>query len=185
MANITPRLPFPGGQVIRYYQKDYAGTDTESEGEAPFETDTEDEEQYSISARLQQNQQYMDRQISPESGGSSWILESQPRTTSEGTNVVLIRKPTASNLSHRLLNPYIYRNIGNVGSLDALARLLQSPSDWEAQYNEVVEDGEIAWMLNAFYELPTDTSEADVQFSFAGLVASIAVYLRVLLFSRS
>jgi hypothetical protein len=40
-------------------------------------------------------------------------------------------------------------------------------------------------MLNAFYELPTDTSEADVQFSFAGLVASIAVYLRVLLFSRS
>ncbi|KAJ3012162.1 UNVERIFIED_CONTAM: hypothetical protein HDU68_001345, partial [Siphonaria sp. JEL0065] len=129
MAEITPSLP--DAHIIRTNPKDYAASDTESEGEAQLEVDSEDEEQHSISTRLQQNQQYMDQQIIPLSGeNSSWILEPQPWQTTEGTDVVLIRKPTASNLSH-LLNPHIYRNIRNVGTLDDLAALLDTPDDWE------------------------------------------------------
>ena len=59
MAEITPSL---AAHIIRTYPTDYAQSDTESDGVAQFEADTEDEEQHSISTRLQQNQQYMDQQ---------------------------------------------------------------------------------------------------------------------------
>jgi hypothetical protein len=81
--------------------------DTESEREAQFHVETEDEER-SILIRLRQNQQYMDQQIIPPSGENSvWILERQPWQTTEGTNVVLIRKP--------------------IGMVDGLAALLDTP----------------------------------------------------------
>ncbi|KAH9265487.1 hypothetical protein BASA83_011082 [Batrachochytrium salamandrivorans] len=100
---------------VRTYPNDYAPSDTESEGEAQFEVEVEDEEQNSVSTRFEQNQLYMDRQITAPSGETSaWVLEPQTWKTTEGTDVVLIRKPTASNLSHRLLNPFIYRNIQNL-----------------------------------------------------------------------
>ena len=139
MAEIAPSLP--DAHIIRTYPKDYAASDTESEGEAQFEVDTEDEEQHSISTRLEQNQQYMDEEITPLSGeNSAWILEPQHWQTTEGADVVLIRKPTASYLSHRLLNPHIYRNIKNVGTLDDLAALLNAPDEWEERYNQVIAD---------------------------------------------
>jgi hypothetical protein len=184
MAEITPSLP--GAHLVLTYPKDYADTVTESEGEVQFEIDTEDEEQYSISTRLQQNQQYVDLQITPASGEhSAWLLESQTWKTIEGTDVVLVRKPSASNLSHRLLNPYIYRNIRNVGNLDSLATLLNTPDDWETNYNQIVRDGRIIRMLNRFISLPEDTLEADIQFQFAGLISTIADRLDVDLVSSS
>ena len=69
----------------------------------------------------------------PES--SAWLLAPQTWKTAEGSDVVLIRKPTASNLSHRLLNPFISRNIQTAGTLGDLASLLNTPDDWEARYN--------------------------------------------------
>ena len=99
MAETIPSLA--DSHIIRTYPKEYSQSDTESEGEAQFDVDTEDEEQNSISTRLQQNQLYMDQQITPLSGeNTAWILEPQIWKTAEGSDVVLIRKPTASNLSH-------------------------------------------------------------------------------------
>ena len=184
MAEITPWLA--DSHIIRTYPKDYAQSDTESEGEAQFEVDAEDEEQNSISARLQQNQQYMDQQITPPSGeNSAWILEAQAWKTAEGSDVVLIRKPTASNLSHRLLNPFIYRNIHTAGTLDDLASLLDTPDDWEVRYNQVVADGRIIRKLNRFSALVDDTLESDIQSQFIGLVEAIADRLDIDLISSS
>jgi len=178
MAEITPSLA--DSHIIRTYPEDYAQSDTESEGEAQYEVDTEDEEQNSISSRLQQNQQYMDQQITPPSGeNSAWILEPQAWKTAEGSDVILIKKPTASNLSHRLLNPFIYRNIQTAGTLDDLASLLDTPHDWEVFYNQVVADGYIIEDMNDFRNLPDDTLESDIQSEFIGLVSSIASCLRI------
>eukprot|EP00842_Homolaphlyctis_polyrhiza_P006826 jgi/Hompol1/732/HPOL_000926-RA len=174
MTEIAPSLP--GAHIVRTYPKDYAASDTESEGEAHFEVDTEDEEQYSIATRLVQNQEYMDQQISPP---SAWVLEPQVWKTAEGADVVLIRKPTASNMSNRLLNPYIYRNIQNVGTLDNLATLLDTPGDWKERYNQVVADGDIIRDMDDFRSLPDDTAEATIQWQFGGLVSAIATRLRV------
>lgn len=96
ISDAAPSLP--SAHIIRTYPKDYAESDTESEAEVQFEVDTVNEGK-----------------------SSAWILEHQYWNTTENTPFVLIRNPTASNLSHRLLNPFIYRNIQNVGSLDDLA----------------------------------------------------------------
>ena len=148
--------------------------------------DTEDEEQNSISARLEQNQQYMDQQINPPSGeNSAWKLETQTWKTTENRPVVLIRKPTASNMSHRLLNPFIYRNIKNVGTLNDLAALLDTPDDWEARYNQVVANGYIINQMDSFRNLPHDTLESDIQSEFIGIVIAIASNLFVPIRSKS
>ena len=177
MAEITPSL---AAHIIRTYSTDYAQSDTESEGEAQFEADTEDEEQHSISTRLQQNQQYMDQQITPPSGeNSAWILEPQTWKTAEGSDVVLIRKPTASNLAHRLLNPFIYRNIQTAGTLNDLAILLDTPDDWKVRYNQVVADGRIIRKLNRFSALADDAAESDIQSRFTDIVQVISIGLDI------
>ena len=182
MLNIAPLLP--DAHLVRTYPGDYAETDTETdtetEGELHYEEDTENEELISVSTRLEQNQQFMDRQVTSLSGeNSGWILEPQLWKTTEDTQVILIKNPTASNLSHRLLNPFIYRNIRSAGTLDDLAKLLDSPSDWEVRYNQVVEDGRIIRKLNRFSELPEDTLESTIQMHFVGLVEAIAYALAV------
>jgi hypothetical protein len=183
MAEMTHSLA--ESHIIRTYPNDYAQSDTESEGEARLEVVTENEEDHSISMRLQQNQQYMDQQITPPSGNSTWVLEPQTWSATENSPVVLIRKPTASNMSHRLLNPFIYRNIQNVGTLDNLAMLLETPNDWEVRYNQAVADGHIIRKLNRFSSLADDTLECDIQSQFIGLVEAIAVYLKIDLISSS
>ncbi|KAH9269693.1 hypothetical protein BASA83_008165 [Batrachochytrium salamandrivorans] len=102
MAENTPSLA--DAHIVRTYPNDYAPSDTESEGEAQFEVEVEDEEQNSVSTRFEQNQLYMDRQITTPSG-----------ETSAG-------------------------NIQNVGTLDDLAALLDTPGDWEVRYNQVVDN---------------------------------------------
>ena len=172
------RLSSTETRPVRIYATDYADSDNESEREAQSEVDSENEEQYSISTRLQQNQQYMDNQITPPSGQrSNWVLEPQSWTTSDGIKVVLVRKPTASNLSHRLLNPFTYRNIQNVGTLDALATLLETPANWEESYNQIVQNRLILGKFTRFTRLPENTLEADIQFQFTGLVEVIAISL--------
>ena len=99
--------------------------------------------------------------------------------TAEGSDVVLIRKPTASKSSHRLLNPFIYRNLQTAGILNDLAILLDTPHDWELLYNQVVADGRIIRNLNRFSALADDTAESDIQSRFIGLVSTIAYALGV------
>ena len=187
MAEITPSLP--SAHIIRTYLEDNASSDTgsESEGDAQFDSDIDDEDQHPVFHRLVQNQDFMDNQISTLSGAdSAWVLEDQSGTTTDGTTVVLIRKPTASRMSHRLLNPFIYRNIRNVGTLNDLAVLLDAPDDWEDRYNhQVVGDEDMICDMDLFRNLPDDTFEADIQWQFGGLVAAIATRLRVRIRLRS
>jgi hypothetical protein len=91
----------------------------------------------------------------------------------------LIKKPTASNLSHRLLNPFIYRNIQTAGTLDDLASLLDTPDDWEVRYNQVVANGRIIRKLNRFSALPDDAAESDIQSRFIDIVQVISWYLDI------
>lgn len=122
----------------------------------------------------------MDQQITPTSGeNSAWICEPQTWKTAEGSDVVLIRKPTASNLAHRLLNPFIYRNIQTAGTLNDLAILLDTTDEWEVRYNQVVADGRIIRKLNRFSALADDAAESDIQSRFIDIVQAISVYLDI------
>ncbi|KAI8895107.1 hypothetical protein BC833DRAFT_623320 [Globomyces pollinis-pini] len=128
----------------------------------------------------------MDEQITPLSGERTmWVLEPQLRQPIEDNPVVLIRKPTAPNMTHRLLNPFLYRNIKKVGNLNDLAALLDTPIDWEERYNNVVADGYIVNMIQRFRELPDDTAESDIKSEFIGLVICISLYLGIPISPRS
>ncbi|KAJ3413504.1 hypothetical protein HDV05_007887 [Chytridiales sp. JEL 0842] len=188
-SNISPSVA-PTNTIIRTYPQGYASTisDTESEGEgAPAEVDSDDEEQHSIEARLEQNRQYLDLQVKLPSGSevSPWILNPQSWKTEDGTDVVLIRKPTASHLSHRLLNPFIYRTVENAGTLHDLAALLDTPDDWEKRYNDITADDYLFESLRNFRGLPATTPESDIQAHFIGLVTVVAARLGLHLTPRS
>jgi hypothetical protein len=185
MSEIRPSIA-GSHTTVRTYPEDYAASDTESEHDAQFENETEDEETHSVAARLLHNQQYMDQQITSQPGArSAWVLEPQNWKADDDSDVILIRKPTASNLSHRLLNPHIYRNIQDAGSLNDLAILLETPLKWEERYNQIVEDGYINALLNNFRNLQDNTPESDIQFAFSGLVVVIARGLSILVSPKS
>ena len=177
---MEPTIP-GDSHIIRTYQGNYAPSETGSELEAQIQMESEDdEERYSFSAKLELNQRFMQECICPPSGeNSSWILETQECKTTECSDAVLIRKPTASNLTHKLLNPFIYRNIQNVGTLNDLAALLDTPDDWEVRYNQIISDGHIITALNHFRNRSFETLEKVIQSSFIGLVSSIASRLCV------
>ncbi len=184
MSEVRPSIA--GSRTIRTYPEDYAASDSESEHAAQFENEIEDEETHSVAARLLQNQQYMDQQITSQPGDHSvWVLEPQHWKADDGLDVILVRKPTASNLSHRLLNPHIYRNIQKVGTLQELAILLETPLDWEDRYNQIVEDGYIIYKMILFRSLEDNTSESDIQSAFIGLVEIIARGLPVPVIPKS
>ncbi|KAH9271334.1 hypothetical protein BASA83_006424 [Batrachochytrium salamandrivorans] len=150
MAENTPSLA--DAHIVRTYPNDYAPSDTESEGEAQFEVEVEDEEQNSVSTRLEQNQLYMDRQITAPSGETSaWVLE--PRLGKQ------LKAPT---------------NIQNVGTLDDLATLLDTPDDWEVRYNQIVDNGYIIDRMNRFRNFSDDTLESYIQSEFSALVNLVA-----------
>ncbi len=142
-----------------------------------------DNDQLPIADRLQQNRLFMDRFVSPPLT-NDWILETQSTVSSEGDNVVLIRKPTASYLGHRFLNPYAYSMIQDVGSLTDIAALLKAPEDWVEIYNRITADRILLTQLEGFRELPDETLEMDIQGEFISLVAATATRLGVIHRSR-
>ena len=147
MATI-PIIIAPELVQVRTYDADYAPSEAGSEAsmpleEAGFESAEDDDESpfTSIATRLEQNRAFLDNAVQL----PGWVLEDM-QTPIPGSNstVVLIRKPTASNMSHRALNPYIYRNIRSGGAdLDSLARQLDAPEDWEQRYNNQITTNQI------------------------------------------
>ena len=161
-TRIIPQIP-DSLNKIRTYSNDYVGlSDTESEEEPPFEADGEDEAQQTTDLRLAQNKDYMETEI------AGWNADRQIWQNQE---FQLVLKPMASKLSHRLLNPFIYRNIQNVGSLDQLAILLDSPPDWEVRYDHVKRNSIIQRQFEVFRNLADDTHEPRIQLMFSAIVS--------------
>jgi hypothetical protein len=182
MAAKEPTLK-PDNRKVRTYPKYYADTDTESEGEAQEGVETEEPEEVANlddAQRLRFNRDYMDEQLKiPSTDKNGWSLQTKEWKTANSTNVVLIKKPTASYLNHQLLNPYIYRNIKQIDSLDAMAKLLGAPEDWQAKYEKIVQDGYILDKMRRFNKLPENTSESDIRAWFVGVVENIACFLKL------
>ena len=175
-TRIIPQIPDTSNK-IRTYSNDYPDTsDTESEEEPRFEADRENEAQQTTDERLAQNKDYMETQI------AGWKVESQ---IWENQEFQLIVKPTASKLSHRLLNPFIYRNIKNVGTLNQLSILLDAPEDWETHYNQVRGNYVVNNQLEEFRNLADDTYEPRIQSMLNTIVSLIGGLLGVVVYARS
>jgi hypothetical protein len=166
--------------TIRTYSNDYAGSDDESENQsqsAQFDYESEPEDHQSIASRLLQNQKYIDTKTNPLL--PLWNAEKQTWKTSLEKVVELIRKPTASYITHHALNPHLYRTLKALYSLSRLAELLRCPADWEERCNAIVSNSTILGMLYRFRELPHDTPEKNVEASYTLLVGTISFVLGV------
>ena len=95
------------------------GSASEPEIQRNLVSDDEDDTNEPIENRLQHNIEYMDDQIT--NGNPPWSLQTRDTTTPDGTAIILINKPTASQMQYRLLNPYIYMNIQSINNLNHLA----------------------------------------------------------------
>ncbi len=85
-----------------------------------FDSDVEDE----MSA-LNRSQRALDAQV------GTWSLEARGQSQ-------ITETPLASRLTHSVMNPHLYRNLLDAGGLDGLAQILHAPTNWEAQYTDLV-----------------------------------------------
>ncbi len=165
-----------GSLIIRTYADNIIISESESEPERELQDDSDDEGNISSALRLDQNKEFMDKLITPP---TNWILLPQTTSTPAGVPIILIKKPTASAMSYRVLHPFLYRKIKDVGSLNDMARLLRSPSDWEDIYARIMEDGRLYRFMDNFRELPVDAPESRIQSTFNSIVGAISIYLNV------
>ena len=166
----------PDSRIVRTYTTGdtlpFSESDSERENENLFYKETlEDEERIDVATRLQQNKEFLEGEM------TSWTLVNQNSKTPLGDDILLIPKPTASRLSHRLLNPYIYKTIQDVGGLNGLVTLLNVPDNWEDTYNDLISDGLLIESLNDLSAMDNTEPESYVQGSFNSLVISICTLL--------
>jgi hypothetical protein len=166
----APTFATPHGLTsIRVYPDDYAGTDTESDVEPTLEWEHDEEEEVAVADRLAQNQQFMDNVL------PTWVLLPQTWLSGSGTNVLLVRRPTASNMVHHLLHPGVYKGIQSIPTLDAFANLVGAPRDWEEKYNMALASrGTLLRNLNHFARLRDNARESNIQSVLIGLVTLLA-----------
>jgi hypothetical protein len=156
------------------YSSNYAvdtGSDSESSAQFDDIEETAKELRANYLEKLKSNQAYLDGEK------EAWTLNDFEL---EGKKLKLIVKPTASKIPHKLLHPLIYRNVEKLGTLTDLAKLLDTPDDWEKTFEEKVRGNEmIARMHRDFSELPQDTPETTIQTRFSALVNIVAAFLGV------
>ncbi|KAI3645932.1 hypothetical protein MP228_008860 [Amoeboaphelidium protococcarum] len=90
--------------------------------ELPEEINVEENLNQLMSAKLQANRVHLD-----EEAGVWQFVESPNATLGD---IQIVKKPTASAMMHLVLNPFIYRSLQPIDSLDALAAIVGAPSNW-------------------------------------------------------
>ena len=99
---------------------------------------------------------------------------------SSDDQIRLLWKPTASELDYKLMNPYIYRGIHRIGSVEVLAHLLGTPPIWELKFHELIEtDTMIRSSFEEFHSLPPETPEGMIEGELISLVVMMATKLGV------
>jgi hypothetical protein len=176
----------PDNLSVRIYPIDACAFESDpEESESGHPTDDESsaemEDQKDIKDRWKQNKAFCDAEINKE----GWEVQDRDCKTAQGELVALIIKPTVSKMSHQMLNPFIYRNIKNVGSLNDLAKLLQAPDDWESKYNDIMKDNFLQRKLVKFSQLDVNTLESNIQAAFNDIVSCVAKSLQIIMMPQS
>ena len=95
----------------------------------------------------------------------------------DGTPRVCLRKPHPNRMSHYWLHPGLYRALEPLTGSDALAQLLDCPSNWREQYEKVKNTRTIQTLRSRWVSLDKNTPESDVRSRWSGLVDKVAYQL--------
>jgi hypothetical protein len=165
----------PDSDVIRVNEKNYARSTasessyTPSIGEEDTHSDAEEGSDH-LEVRLQGHKDYLASQ-------TTWKTEEYKAVQTADQishGVVLVTRSTASKISHQALNPYVYRQIQPIRSLDALATLLKAPEDWQQSSAAVVATDHIVALFDIFRRLPVESPEKVVESVFTTIVQDVS-----------
>lgn len=126
--------------------------------------------------RLSHNMKYMEP-----------LVEGWERIEREASQpeIYSVSHPTASKLQYHCLNPFIYRRIGPIGSLDDLSAMLESPPDWAITFANITKDCVLQRQLDAFRSRAFESAEASVQAQFMQIVTTIAARVGIEIFAEA
>lgn len=153
---------------IRTYETYYAHSESDSASESCSEFEVEVDENQSTRTRFEANLQYLNSMM------ETWNLKELEDTTSDGKRVSLVVHPSASKINNDVLNPYLYRGLREISSLDHLADLLGVGQEWHAEFQDVARNREIIAMFNYFRTLDENVLENVIESTFESIVMALA-----------
>ncbi|KAI3646059.1 hypothetical protein MP228_008987 [Amoeboaphelidium protococcarum] len=108
----------------------------------------------------------------------TWEFFDSDQQMSAGIKIV--KAPTASKIQHVVLNPYLYRGLKPINSLNDLASLVGAPLDWYQIYEQkVASDHLVKRLYRKLVSLEENVSENVVQTAFGSLVIRIGTCLGI------
>ncbi|KAI3641203.1 hypothetical protein MIR68_000757 [Amoeboaphelidium protococcarum] len=108
----------------------------------------------------------------------TWEFLDSDQQMSAGIKIV--KAPTASKIQHVVLNPYLYRGLQPINSLNNLASLVGAPIDWYQIYElKVASDHLVKRLYRKLVSLDENVSENDIQNAFESLVIRIGTCLGI------
>ncbi|KAI3640833.1 hypothetical protein MIR68_001711 [Amoeboaphelidium protococcarum] len=155
-----------------FSESDVESQVSEESLELPEEINVEENLNQLMSAKLQANRVYLDEEA------GVWQFVESPNATLGAIQIV--KKPTASQMMHLVLNPFIYRSLQPIDSLDALAAIVGAPSNWLDIVNQkVMGNPRVLRLYRLFVTLDEASSENSVQDAFNNLVSGISMFLDI------
>ena len=166
---------------IRVY--DESQQETQQDGFTDDDTDSGVEDlgllEMTDDQRLARNQQYLADHI------ARWTLSSPGEPARNGRPIQTVERPTISKLDNKCLHPMLYTNAVPIGTLERMAEILDTNSNWREIFSAAVADNaNVNYRFRAL-QLLGGAHEPAIQFEFAGLVLAIASALHIQLHSDS
>lgn len=170
----TERKIRVGGYDDTDSEADEGSSESGSERELPQQNDYVT---YDSSAKLSQNKLYIQQLVD----GQTWKLS----YAIADSDIRRIIKPTASNINHLALNPFLYRSVKPM-TLDDLARIVEAPLDWQTKSTDIWEkNASVKRSVNLLRAKPPGTYEAQIEFLVGQIVCLIAYALDIVTFPSS
>ncbi|KAI3635361.1 hypothetical protein MIR68_006927 [Amoeboaphelidium protococcarum] len=142
-----------------------------------IEVGSDDDTATLMNAKLLANRAFLDAEI------ARWEMVDSTLYNSDDFKIV--KKPTASQMHHLVLNPFLYRGLQPIATLDDLAGLVGAPSHWsEICDQKVMGDVVVDLIYRDFVGLDESTSEIIVESMFERLVNRIGDCLGTLIYHR-
>ncbi|KAI3630170.1 hypothetical protein MIR68_011605 [Amoeboaphelidium protococcarum] len=141
--------------------------------ELPVDVNLEDDLNQLMTARLHANRVYLDEEA------DAWEFLEPDNATTFGA-IQIVKKPTASQMMHLVLNPFLYRSLQPIDSLDALAAIVGAPTNWlDIAEEKVLNNPIIRRLYRVLTSIDFSGSESAIQDSFDVLVAQIGSCLGI------
>ncbi|KAI3646211.1 hypothetical protein MP228_009139 [Amoeboaphelidium protococcarum] len=142
-----------------------------------IEVGSEDDTEALINAKLLANRAFLDDER------ARW--EMVDSTLYNSNDFKIVKKPTASQMHHLVLNPYLQRGLQSIATIDDLANLVGAPSNWsEICDQKVMDDVAVDLIYRDFVGLDESTSEIIVESMFESLVVRIGSCLGIIIYHR-